>query len=83
VAVRLDLGCCSCHDLEIMEHQRYYGLAHTDDRGLSLRVRSLHDVLFEPTNFVIDSLPATPMFLVASYSPAFYKINAYFHPSQW
>jgi hypothetical protein len=30
-----------------------------------------------------NSLHATPMFLIASYSPAFYTINAYFHPSQW
>ncbi|KAL5116676.1 hypothetical protein ACEQ8H_005425 [Pleosporales sp. CAS-2024a] len=31
----------------------------------------------------LSGLHATPMFLVASYSPAFYKINAYFPPSQW
>ncbi|PYI01190.1 putative GprK-type G-protein coupled receptor protein [Aspergillus sclerotiicarbonarius CBS 121057] len=31
----------------------------------------------------ICSLHATPMFLIASYAPAFYKVNAYFTPSQW
>lgn len=31
----------------------------------------------------ICSLHATPMFLIASYVPAFYKVNAYFAPSQW
>ncbi|PYH93975.1 hypothetical protein BO71DRAFT_354126 [Aspergillus ellipticus CBS 707.79] len=29
------------------------------------------------------SLHATPMFLIATYSPAFQKVNAYFTPSQW
>ncbi|KAF6822594.1 integral membrane protein [Colletotrichum plurivorum] len=31
----------------------------------------------------LSSLHATPMFLVASYVPAFAKVNAYFSPSQW
>ncbi|PWY93030.1 hypothetical protein BO94DRAFT_615733 [Aspergillus sclerotioniger CBS 115572] len=31
----------------------------------------------------ISSLHATPMFLIASYVPAFAKVNAYFTPSQW
>ncbi|KAI1863489.1 hypothetical protein JX265_008706 [Neoarthrinium moseri] len=31
----------------------------------------------------ISSLHATPMFLIASYSPAFSAINAYYPPSQW
>ncbi|KAL0938601.1 uncharacterized protein CTRU02_205211 [Colletotrichum truncatum] len=31
----------------------------------------------------LSSLHATPMFLVASYVPAFAKINPYFTPSQW
>ncbi|KAK0385914.1 hypothetical protein NLU13_7089 [Sarocladium strictum] len=31
----------------------------------------------------LANLHATPMFLVASYVPAFYPINAYFPPSQW
>lgn len=31
----------------------------------------------------ICSLHATPMFLIASYVPAFYKVNTYFAPSQW
>ncbi|KAH7089512.1 hypothetical protein FB567DRAFT_590325 [Paraphoma chrysanthemicola] len=31
----------------------------------------------------VSGLHATPMFLIASYCPAFYPINAYFHPSQW
>lgn len=30
-----------------------------------------------------DSLHATPMFLIASYVPAFRKVNPYFTPSQW
>ena len=31
----------------------------------------------------ICSLHATPLFLIASYVPAFYKVNTYFAPSQW
>ncbi|KDN64202.1 putative integral membrane protein [Colletotrichum sublineola] len=31
----------------------------------------------------LSSLHATPMFLIASYVPAFEKINMYFTPSQW
>ncbi|KAK1595616.1 uncharacterized protein LY79DRAFT_588594 [Colletotrichum navitas] len=31
----------------------------------------------------LSSLHATPMFLIASYVPAFNKINMYFTPSQW
>ncbi|KAH7073930.1 hypothetical protein BKA63DRAFT_44224 [Paraphoma chrysanthemicola] len=31
----------------------------------------------------VSGLHATPMFLIASYCPAMYPINAYFHPSQW
>lgn len=31
----------------------------------------------------LSSLHATPMFLIASYVPAFDKVNAYFPPSQW
>ncbi|PSN59830.1 putative GprK-type G-protein coupled receptor protein [Corynespora cassiicola Philippines] len=31
----------------------------------------------------LSGLHATPMFLIASYVPAFYKINMYFTPSQW
>ncbi|KAK1998052.1 integral membrane protein [Colletotrichum falcatum] len=31
----------------------------------------------------LSSLHATPMFLIASYVPAFDKINMYFTPSQW
>lgn len=31
----------------------------------------------------ICSLHAAPMFLIASYVPAFQKVNAYFTPSQW
>ncbi|KAF5025125.1 hypothetical protein F66182_2826 [Fusarium sp. NRRL 66182] len=31
----------------------------------------------------ISNLHATPMFLVASYVPAFAKVNMYFSPSQW
>ncbi|KAF2826292.1 putative GprK-type G-protein coupled receptor protein [Ophiobolus disseminans] len=31
----------------------------------------------------LSGLHATPMFLIASYVPAFNKVNAYFHPSQW
>ena len=33
--------------------------------------------------YAYHSLHATPMFLLASYCPAFYPINTYFHPSQW
>ncbi|KAL6703481.1 hypothetical protein ACN47E_009655 [Coniothyrium glycines] len=31
----------------------------------------------------LSGLHATPMFLISSYVPAFYPLNAYFHPSQW
>ncbi|PLB49733.1 hypothetical protein P170DRAFT_447335 [Aspergillus steynii IBT 23096] len=31
----------------------------------------------------VSSLHATPMFLIASYVPAFQKVNVYFTPSQW
>ncbi|OLN96243.1 hypothetical protein CCHL11_04452 [Colletotrichum chlorophyti] len=31
----------------------------------------------------LSSLHATPMFLIASYVPAFEKVNPYFTPSQW
>lgn len=34
-------------------------------------------------NIVIFSLHSTPMFLVASYVPAFEKVNMYFTQSQW
>ena len=31
----------------------------------------------------VISLHATPMFLIASYVPAFEKVNMYFAPSEW
>lgn len=47
---------------------------------------SVHDSMGWRTQTVgacVSGLHATPMFLIASYAPAFYKVNAYFHPSQW
>ncbi|GAB0138186.1 hypothetical protein EsDP_00006429 [Epichloe bromicola] len=47
-------------------------------------VRQLHPWIKEcslPAPF--SSLHAIPMFLIASYVPAFEKINAYYTPSQW
>ncbi|KAI0023789.1 putative GprK-type G-protein coupled receptor protein [Xylariomycetidae sp. FL0641] len=38
---------------------------------------------FQTIACCVSGLHATPMWLIASYSPAFYEINLYFTPSQW
>ncbi|KAJ4123187.1 hypothetical protein NW768_009715 [Fusarium equiseti] len=46
----------------------------------------IHDTMGWRTQTIgccLSSLHATPMFLIASYAPAFAKVNAYFPPSSW
>ncbi|KAH8716890.1 hypothetical protein GQ44DRAFT_401661 [Phaeosphaeriaceae sp. PMI808] len=50
------------------------------------RAWSINDTMGWRTQTIgacLSGLHATPMFLIASYVPAFNKVNAYFHPSQW
>jgi hypothetical protein len=83
MAIHMDLGCCTVFDLESMGHSRYHGMANTDHWSLSLWVCISYLLGCVLLIMIYDRLHATPMFLIASYSPAFYTINAYFHPSQW
>jgi hypothetical protein len=77
------MGRCTNPHLEGLGHPRHYGMADTNDWSLHLRVRILCSPDRITLNTLFDRLHATPMFLIASYAPAFYKVNAYFHPSQW
>ncbi|KAJ5658379.1 uncharacterized protein N7484_002028 [Penicillium longicatenatum] len=50
------------------------------------RAWGIHDTLGWRTQTIaccLSGLHATPMYLIASYVPAFAKVNTYFPPSQW
>jgi hypothetical protein len=79
----MDLGCCSFADLESLDYPRHHGMANTNHWSLSLRVCLESWINDDLLTFALVSLHATPMFLIASYSRAFDKVNAYFPPSQW
>lgn len=53
---------------------------------LIYRAWSIRDTMGWRTQTIgacLSGLHATPMFMISTYVPVFYPINAYFHPSQW
>jgi hypothetical protein len=59
-------------------------MAHPDYRLLPCQVRPDFErarTFANRSEFI--SLHATPMFLIASYVPAFRPVNMYYTPSQW
>ena len=61
-------------------------MAFPNHRVLSIKVRFPVSPIVSTGNFRLTyshSLHATPMWLTATYSPAFQPVNKYFAPSQW
>lgn len=71
--------------LESLGDSRYHGMADSNHRLLPFRVCHILTYTINGSILLtcISSLHATPMFMIATYVPAFAKVNMYFPQSQW